>query len=148
MRYGLPLTICLWLITAHAQAFVLDGFFSGMTKGLALEKLREERHDLKQPNPLADPNAVEAGAYYMEFCKDKLYAINKTIDFKEFNSYLLSMLKTHGNPNVGIPSFDADILHLRWKTNDGEYALNSGVNSKGERFHNLGVLDNSVCQSN
>lgn len=145
MRSYLVPTLCLWLMTTQlAGAFDLDGFFSGMTKAEVLQKLRAEGIEPKSDFP--GLGQIEGGVYNIAFCNDRIVAVTKSINFREFNSLLIEMLREHGNPTVDIPSVDSDILYLRWNANGEEYGLNSGTTEDGKRFHNIGEIDNTFCK--
>ena len=146
MRLYKVLSASLWLIVTPAWAFDLDGFFSGMKRADVIEKLTVAGLTPK-PSMSGQQSQIVAGIYDIAFCSNgRIAAVTKTIDFREFNAYLLSMIANHGEPRVDIPSADLDILYLRWTLNDrSEFSLNSGTNDNG-RFHNVGAIDNSFCQ--
>ena len=136
------------VIGSQAMAFDLDGFFSGMTRDEALKKLLAAGLT-PQETVAGKSERIAAGAYEISFCPNgRVAAVTKILDVHEFNAYLLSMLANHGQPSVGIPSPDLDILYLRWTLNDGsDFALNSGTDQYNGRFHNVGAVDNSYCHT-
>jgi len=147
MRFWLILAMCLCLGT-EARAFVLDDFMSGTPKAQVEQKLRTLGLE-PSPKLSIDDRSKDYGPYTMTYCKDTLVAITKKISAREFNSRLIEAIGKYGNPNVEIPSLDSDVLWLRWS--DGDFALNSGIDTDGLRFHNITEIDrranNMFCRA-
>src|ERR1700722_9021060 len=110
MRLSGILVACSCLFSSQAGAFDLDGFFSGMTRADALKKLDAAGLIPRSAVP-DDQNQIAAGPYQISFCGNgRIAGVTNRLDFREFNSYLLSALSNHGEPKVDIPSPDYDIL--------------------------------------
>jgi hypothetical protein len=138
------------LLTSSANAFNLDGFSNGMTKPEVLAKLASMGLIPKPKHQfISDIDSIESWVYNLSFCKDgKLFHITKSADIREFNTYLLSMISSNGNPKVGIPSVRDDIIYLDWELADGNnYRLATGVNFDDTPFHNIVALDNVAASS-
>lgn len=143
MWVATTLITVLWLTLNRANAFALDGLFSGMTREQATQRLRETGF---LPRPTGSHDEVVGGVYTLGFCGGRLNFVSKEIDVREFNGYLADTKRARGPPIVEIPSLDDDMLWLRW-FDDGKnrvISLNSGMDGR-RRFHLIVELDNTVC---
>jgi hypothetical protein len=142
MRLAALVSTVLWVTVNQANAFALDGLFSGMTTAQAVQRLRDVG---LSPHPTGFHNEVVGGVYTLRFCKNgNLNFVVKQIDAKEFNGYLADNKAAKGQPTVDIPSLDEDVLWLRWlDTNSNGISLNSGMSDR--RWHAIVEVDNTVC---
>jgi hypothetical protein len=111
MRLATIVSTILWLSVNHANAFALDGLFSGMTTAQAVQRLRDVG---LSPHATGFHNEVVGGVYTLDFCKNgNLNFVVKQIDVREFNGYLADTKAAKGQPTVDIPSLDQDVLWLQ-----------------------------------
>jgi len=137
------------LLSSSANAFNLDGFSNGMTKPEVLAKLASLGLIPKPKQYTSDIDSIESGVYSLSFCKDgKLFHVTKSVDIHEFNTYLLNMISTNGNPKVSIPSVRDDLIYLGWELTDrNSYRLVTGTAFDDTPVHNIVALDKVAASS-
>jgi hypothetical protein len=121
------IVVACMLGSESANAFDIDGFYGGMTKGeldARLTTLGLAPQPLI-PNPLLKSmRQVRIGQYSFSFCSDDaLQSVSKSIDVSEFIYLLKQEVDNHGNPSVeAIPIKSQEaVLHLTWRLNDGSF---------------------------
>src|SRR5271156_6063442 len=145
MRYLIATALAFACSLSAPQAFELDGYSGGMKQIDAVRRLTDQGLDAKISED-GGRIQIHAGTYEMTFCEEKIFHITGYLTVKHYNELFLKYIALFGQPKVEILAPDEDMLWLRWHMASESYALNSGMDVSGARYHVITMFDNDICK--